>query len=91
MTTRSPMQLLALQMVLPQAPVPVPVAFAVVSHATSICTAPVASALPALPPALRPLQMASPHRTRTARAPRRPPDQKEITREEEPSCQRSRL
>ena len=49
-TTRSPMQLLALQMVLPHAPVPVPVAFAVASHATCIrvCIAPAASALPVL-------------------------------------------
>ena len=49
------MQLLALQMVLPHAPVPVPAAFAIASHATCICvcTAPVASALLALPPALR--------------------------------------
>ena len=72
------MQLLALQMVLPHAPVPVPAAFAIASHATCICvcTAPVASALPALPPALRPLQVASPHRMRTAHAPRRPSDRK---------------
>ena len=49
-TTRAPMQLLALQMVLPHAPVPVPVAFAAASHATCIriCIAPAASALPAL-------------------------------------------
>ena len=61
--TRSPMQLLALQMVLPHAPVPVllhspsrrmPPAFA-------SAIAPAASALPALPQASRPLQMTSPH------------------------------
>ena len=34
------MQLLALQMVLPHAPVPVPAAFAIASHATCICAAP---------------------------------------------------
>ena len=54
------MQLLALQMVLPHAPVPVPVAFAVASHATCIriCTAPAASALPALLHAPRPRSIA---------------------------------
>ena len=50
--TRAPTQLLALQMVLPHAPVPVPVAFAVASHATCVrtCAAPAASALPELLP-----------------------------------------
>ena len=37
-----------------------------------------------------PRAIASPHRTRTAPVSRRPPDQKETTREEEPSRQRSR-
>ncbi len=91
-TTRAPMQLLALQMVLPHAPVPVPFAFAVASRASSFASAP--------PPPPRHCLHCCTRRAhaiicrrplaRTAHTPRRPHDQKETTREEEPSRQRSR-
>ena len=89
-TARATIRLCA-RMVLPRVPVPTAILHASpaaqrLHRARRLGTACIAARVAAS----RPRQMASPHRTRTARVPRRPPDQKETTREEEPSRQRSR-